>query len=162
MRSSKSTGFHVGNREPSGCTPVATSTGGVHFPPTRRDNQMPTSFAPSRVPPNQAADQPIGRLDDRRGVRTGERRRLEDELRRSLVQSPPRQQGRQSNNAASAHRYLMLIHLTSTGCLLRSRPIGTSRSARCSDVTSSLALKPFDHLSIGERIAQTLPLRIAR
>src|SRR5688572_22781056 len=58
LRSSNSTGFQVGKRVPSGCVPVATSTGDVHLPATRRDTQMPTSFAPSRVPPNQAATRP--------------------------------------------------------------------------------------------------------
>ena len=31
----------------------------VHLPLTRRDSQMPTSSAPSRVPPNQAATRPL-------------------------------------------------------------------------------------------------------
>src|SRR5438874_1854682 len=35
--------------------PFATSTDGVHFPPTKWESQMPTSGLPSPVPPNQAA-----------------------------------------------------------------------------------------------------------
>src|SRR5947207_11206701 len=38
--------------------PVATSTGGVQPPVPRRESQMPTSAAPSRVPPNHAATSP--------------------------------------------------------------------------------------------------------
>jgi hypothetical protein len=52
---STSTGFQHGCLVPSGCTPLATSTGGVHAPFSWRDTQMPTSGAPSRVPPNHAA-----------------------------------------------------------------------------------------------------------
>src|SRR5258706_10598502 len=38
--------------------PVATSTGGVQPAVVRRESQMPTSTAPSRVPPNHAATSP--------------------------------------------------------------------------------------------------------
>src|SRR5437016_957546 len=38
--------------------PVAASTGGVHPPFARRESQMLTSAAPSRVPPNHAATSP--------------------------------------------------------------------------------------------------------
>ena len=57
-RGSNSTGFQQGCRVPSGCTPLATSTGAVHAPLTSRAIQMPTSGAPSRVPPNHAATRP--------------------------------------------------------------------------------------------------------
>ena len=50
-----------------------------------RDSQMPTSGAPSRVPPNHAVDEPGARLDDRRGMGAGERRGLVDELGPYLV-----------------------------------------------------------------------------
>ena len=55
---SNSTGFQQAYRPPSACIPVATSIGRVHSPVTRRDSQMPTSVAPSRVPPNHAVTSP--------------------------------------------------------------------------------------------------------
>jgi len=54
-----STGFQVGCCVPSGWTPFATSTGAVHIPSFSCDTQMPTSFSPSSVPPNQAATSPF-------------------------------------------------------------------------------------------------------
>src|ERR1043166_8833286 len=56
----ESTGFQQGKRPPSGCSPVATVTGSVHLPSTRRESQMETSGFPSPVPPNHAATMPWG------------------------------------------------------------------------------------------------------
>ena len=47
---------------PSACTPVATSIGGVQAPFRWRETQMPTSGAPSRVPPNHALTRPAGAI----------------------------------------------------------------------------------------------------
>jgi hypothetical protein len=55
-----STGFQHGKRRPSGSAPVATVTGSVHLPSTRRESQTETSAAPSALPPNHAATTPRG------------------------------------------------------------------------------------------------------
>src|SRR6516164_318792 len=52
------TGFQHGRRVPSGWAPVAISMGAVQVSRSCRDSQMPTSAAPSRVPPNQAVTSP--------------------------------------------------------------------------------------------------------
>src|SRR3954451_5845106 len=52
------TGFQVGKRFPSACTPSTTSTGADQLPAENRESQMLTSAFPSACPPNQAATSP--------------------------------------------------------------------------------------------------------
>ena len=54
----RSAGFQHGQRVPSACTPVATSTGALQVLPSWRAVQMVTSGWPSSVPPNHAAMSP--------------------------------------------------------------------------------------------------------
>ena len=65
---------------PSGCTPLATSTGVDHLSASRRDTQMPTSGLRSCGAAEPRGDQSFLRLDDRRGVGRGKGRSFEHEF----------------------------------------------------------------------------------
>ena len=56
---------------PSGCTPLATSTGDGPLAALVRDSQMPTSGCAFSRAAKPRGDEAVRRLDDRRGVALG-------------------------------------------------------------------------------------------